>query len=93
MVDDSTAELLINDSMAKTLSHFIQEYEPYRSLRRLNKKEGSYQHDKVDLTPFKDRNGASVVRNVVVFTSKSGAAFADAMDVFFELETYTIQRS
>jgi len=40
------------------------------------------------LTPFNDRNGASFVRNIVVFTSKSGAAFSDAMDVFFEPETY-----
>ncbi|HKA17392.1 MAG TPA: DUF3800 domain-containing protein [Blastocatellia bacterium] len=42
----------------------------------------------MDLTPFKGKNSASVVRNVVVFTSKSGATFSDAMDVFFEPETY-----
>lgn len=88
MLNDGMAKLIIGSGLSKSLTHFIRHYEPPGSLRRYMPRQEIYRDDsETELARLK-RNRGSVVRNAVVYTSKSGAAFSDAMDVFFEPSTY-----
>lgn len=90
MVDDGIAKSIISSGLSKHLKSFIRDYEPPGSLRRYLPKDRVY-HDDSDeeLARLKRANRGSVVKNAVVYTSKSGAAFSDAMDVFVETTSYS----
>lgn len=88
-VNDSTAKLVIRSGLSRTVKRFVRHYEPYWSLRRFVKHdEFDWDDSDIDLSSLKSSNPGSVVRNAVTYTSKSAAAFSDAMDAFLEPDTY-----
>jgi hypothetical protein len=82
MVNDGIAKSIIRSGLSKHLKSFIRDYEPPGSLRRYLPKERTYFDDSDEELLRLKRARGSVVKNAVVYTSKSGAAFSGAMDVF-----------